>query len=155
MEAEGPPRHSCSTELPSQSGSSFFRKLQFLHLSLRRETEMKLVISRSYLLFRSGSLLQAICGGALPQWQRHARRQFHRSPIRSTDGVYKALTEMRVRTPWVEALRNSQKEAGKPTEPPASYSPPDMTPKKMSDSYHRVVSLSTGPGSSLTGQWAF
>ena len=59
-------------------------------------------------------------------------------PLR-TDGVYKALTDMRVRTPWIEAYRNSQK-SGQTFIPnvndPAKL---DLTPKSMSESYTRIV----------------
>lgn len=55
------------------------------------------------------------------------------------DGVYNELTEMRVRTPWIEALRK-QKEQGvelsRKSNTPADR---DLTPRKMSDSFHRVV----------------
>ncbi|KAI9712643.1 MAG: hypothetical protein M1812_006823 [Candelaria pacifica] len=49
---------------------------------------------------------------------------------------------MRVRTPWVEALRKKQEEGHDPTRASNIQVTPadrDLTPKKMSDSYHRVV----------------
>jgi len=49
---------------------------------------------------------------------------------------------MRVRTPWVEALRKQREEGINPTEKssrPAKPSNRDLKPKKMSDSFHRVV----------------
>lgn len=55
-----------------------------------------------------------------------------------TDGVYKALTEMRVRKPWIEAYRESlQKENG--SRPQKQYPKPDTTPKTMSDSYVSLI----------------
>ncbi|KIV91423.1 hypothetical protein PV10_05964 [Exophiala mesophila] len=66
-------------------------------------------------------------------------RTFHTSPYRRTDGVYKELTEMRIRTPWIEALRDAQNNKSSPTAtapPPAKV---DLTPKKMSDSYVSLV----------------
>ncbi|KAI4242818.1 MAG: hypothetical protein LQ352_007170 [Teloschistes flavicans] len=69
-------------------------------------------------------------------------RQLHVSPRKQTDGVFKELTEMRVRTPWIEALRKKQEEGIDPTKKssmPATPSDRDLTPKKMSDSFHRVV----------------
>ncbi|KAL8994243.1 MAG: hypothetical protein Q9169_005737 [Polycauliona sp. 2 TL-2023] len=69
-------------------------------------------------------------------------RQLHLSPRCSTDGVFKELTEMRVRTPWIEALRKKEEDGIDPTqksEIPATPSNRDLTPKRMSDSYHRVV----------------
>ncbi|KAL8751827.1 MAG: hypothetical protein Q9199_006164, partial [Rusavskia elegans] len=71
-----------------------------------------------------------------------ATRQLHLSPRRQTDGVFKELTEMRVRTPWIEALRKKEEEGIDPTQrsnTPATPSNRDLTPKRMSDSYHRVV----------------
>jgi len=49
---------------------------------------------------------------------------------------------MRVRTPWVEALRKQREEGIDPTKKsstPATPSDRDLKPKKMSDSFHRVV----------------
>ncbi|KAI4110874.1 MAG: hypothetical protein LQ345_006911 [Seirophora villosa] len=49
---------------------------------------------------------------------------------------------MRVRTPWVEALRKKQEEGIDPTKKSdvaATPSDRDLTPKRMADSYHRVV----------------
>ena len=57
---------------------------------------------------------------------------------RGTDGVFRGLTDGRLPTPWIEAFHKQQ--AGKGTA--ASEAQPrerDLTPKKMSDSYHRVV----------------
>ena len=69
-------------------------------------------------------------------------RHFHATPACSTDGVYRDLTNMRVRTPWVEALRKQREEGSDPTKMssiPATPSDRPLTPKKMSDSFHRVV----------------
>lgn len=71
-------------------------------------------------------------------------RHFHISTRLRTDGVFKELTEMRVRTPWVEALRKKQEEGIDPTKKSdvaATPSDRDLTPKRMADSYHRVVRL--------------
>ncbi|KAL8785340.1 MAG: hypothetical protein Q9213_003405 [Squamulea squamosa] len=71
-----------------------------------------------------------------------ATRQLHVSPRWQTDGVFKELNEMRVRTPWIEAL-SKKREGGIDTTQrssiPATPSNRDLTPKRMSDSYHRVV----------------
>ncbi|KAI1120355.1 Thioesterase/thiol ester dehydrase-isomerase, partial [Nemania abortiva] len=67
-----------------------------------------------------------------------AARNFHGTPTRSTDGVFHGLTDSRSRLPWIEAFRRQQQGKnvalgdGAPEER-------DLTPKKMSDSYHRVV----------------
>lgn len=49
---------------------------------------------------------------------------------------------MRVRTPWIEALRKQQAEANQPSEPSKKAELPKdrkLTPKRMSESYHSVV----------------
>lgn len=72
-------------------------------------------------------------------------RQLHTTPRYRTDGVYQDLTNMRVRTPWVEALREQREKAIDPTEKsstPATPSDRDLNPKKMSDSFHRVARTS-------------
>ena len=49
---------------------------------------------------------------------------------------------MRVRTPWVEALRKQRAEDSDPTKAsstPVTPTDRDLAPKKMSDSFHRVV----------------
>lgn len=55
-----------------------------------------------------------------------------------TDGVYKALTEMRVRKPWIEAYRESQQKENGP-KAQKQYPKPDTTPKTMADSYVSLV----------------
>ncbi|KAH6639484.1 HotDog domain-containing protein [Boeremia exigua] len=70
------------------------------------------------------------------------RRSFACSSTRRTDGVFRELTSMRVRTPWVEALRNQQQEGqqpGKPSGKPQVPKDRDLPPKRMSDSYHSVI----------------
>ena len=68
-----------------------------------------------------------------------ALRRFHATPICSTDGVYRELTNMRVATPWVEALRKQREEGPNPTKTLNTPTDRDLKPKKMSDSFHRVV----------------
>jgi len=71
-------------------------------------------------------------------------RSFHSSTPRLTDGVFRALTEARVRTPWIEAFRKKQAEGSDPTkalDKPQVPADRDLTPKRMSDSYHSVVSV--------------
>ena len=75
-----------------------------------------------------------------------ALRRFHATTYCSTDGVYTGLTNMRVTTPWVEALRKQGEEGSDPTKPSNTpITPPDLDrkPKKMSDSFHRVVRMIT------------
>lgn len=71
-----------------------------------------------------------------------ANRGFHSSAPQRTDGVFRELTSMRVRTPWVEALRKQQAESKEPIEPSDKPELPkerDLSPKHMNDSYHSVV----------------
>ena len=67
------------------------------------------------------------------------RQLFHTPSCRQTDGVNAALTGMRVRTPWITALKRSRdtgnQSAAAPTDPPK----PDLTPKKMSDTFVKVI----------------
>ena len=70
------------------------------------------------------------------------QRQFHVSPAYCTDGVYKDLTNMRVKTPWIEALRKQREDGVDPTKQssiPATPANRDLRHRKMSDSFHRVV----------------
>lgn len=69
-------------------------------------------------------------------------RDYHASPVHRTDGVFRELTAMRVRTPWIEALRKQQMEGSDPTTASRKQEVPsnrDLTPKRMSDSHHSVV----------------
>ena len=68
--------------------------------------------------------------------------RLHTTSKCSTDGVYKALSEMRVETPWIEALRKQREHGMDPTrksDTPATPPDRDLRPKRMADSYHRVV----------------
>ncbi|PPJ56191.1 hypothetical protein CBER1_10343 [Cercospora berteroae] len=70
--------------------------------------------------------------------QYAAKRQLSASHQHRTDGVFRALTGERVQKPWIEAFREQQ--AGqKQLEPPCTPENRDLTPKKMSDSYHSVI----------------
>lgn len=76
--------------------------------------------------------------------QHHLIRGFRASPQRATDGVYKELTEMRIRTPWIEALkkkREEEQDRSKVSESPATLPTRDLRPKKMSDSFTRIVRM--------------
>ncbi|KAF2085883.1 Thioesterase/thiol ester dehydrase-isomerase [Saccharata proteae CBS 121410] len=69
-------------------------------------------------------------------------RTLHNTVARSTDGVFRELTEVRVRTPWVEALRQKQASGQDPTEASGKPQVPadrKLEPKRMSDSYHSVI----------------
>ncbi|KPM43170.1 hypothetical protein AK830_g3410 [Neonectria ditissima] len=66
------------------------------------------------------------------------RNGFHTTASLQTDGVFRGLADTRLPMPWIEAFRLQQqgKAAHRPEEMPKER---DLTPKKMSDSYHRVV----------------
>ncbi|KAF1988076.1 Thioesterase/thiol ester dehydrase-isomerase [Aulographum hederae CBS 113979] len=71
-----------------------------------------------------------------------ARRCLHATPKRCTDGVFRALTEQRVQTPWIEALRRKQASGDDPSQASGKPEVPanrNLEPKKMSDSYHSVI----------------
>ncbi|KAE8150158.1 HotDog domain-containing protein [Aspergillus avenaceus] len=46
---------------------------------------------------------------------------------------------MRVKTPWIEALTKSREDANLSKGVPESVAEPDLTPKKMSDSYYSAI----------------
>lgn len=67
---------------------------------------------------------------------------FSTSCRRPTDGVYRALTEMRVKTPWIEALRKKQAESFDPEKASTTSATPqdrDLSPKRMGDSHTAIV----------------
>lgn len=65
-----------------------------------------------------------------------------------TDGVFRALTENRTQTPWIQALRKKQHDGHDPTKASGKAETPadrDLSARKMSDSYHSVVWPSVSP----------
>ncbi|KAI0439891.1 Thioesterase/thiol ester dehydrase-isomerase [Xylaria telfairii] len=82
------------------------------------------------------------CYGAAQNFRvlssRLGTRNFCSTPARQTDGVFRSLTDNRPHMPWIEAFKQQQEgkvialDHLKPEER-------DMSPKKMSDSYHRIV----------------
>ena len=96
-------------------------------------------------ILRSANARKLICANACPS----IGRQLGTTTARKTDGVYKALTAMRVRIPWIEALTKQREQDNRPAK--QSIAPPesperDLLPKKMSDSFHKVVCTSTSMG---------
>ncbi|KAH7121996.1 HotDog domain-containing protein [Dactylonectria estremocensis] len=69
---------------------------------------------------------------------RCRRSCFHTTAAPNTDGVFRGLTDSRYPVPWIEAWRLQQqgKSALGAEESPKIR---DLSDKKMSDSYHRVV----------------
>lgn len=48
---------------------------------------------------------------------------------------------MRVKIPWIDALTKSREEAKTGGKSPEEIPKPDLTPKRMSDSYYSAVSI--------------
>lgn len=70
---------------------------------------------------------------------RHCQtRRLQTSAPRCTDGVFQGLTDGRLPTPWIEAFRRQQAGKGTVSEE-AQPQERDLSPRKMSDSYHRVI----------------
>jgi acyl-coenzyme A thioesterase 9 len=72
--------------------------------------------------------------------QLEKRRCFHATPSRPVfRAAWLPMRHMRVKTPWVDALAQSREQQANNTganEPPPK---PDLTPKRMSDSYFSGV----------------
>ncbi|KAK7532394.1 HotDog domain-containing protein [Phyllosticta citribraziliensis] len=69
-------------------------------------------------------------------------RKFSSTATACTDGVFRDLTEARIQTPWIEALRKKQRDGEDPTRASGIPQVPanrNLEPKPMSDSYHRVI----------------
>lgn len=72
-------------------------------------------------------------------------RWFRTTSPRATDGVFRGLTDDRLPTPWIEAFKMQQE--GKSTSTPeggeaghqSGSQERHLSPRRMSDSYHRVV----------------
>jgi acyl-coenzyme A thioesterase 9 len=78
----------------------------------------------------------------LRRLQQQTRRPFSSTIRPQTDGVFRALTENRIQTPWIDALREKERGGHDPTKPSGKPETPndrDLSPKRMSDSYHSVV----------------
>lgn len=89
---------------------------------------------------RSSSLVRKFAPRLVPCRQSRVSyaRSLSSSSRLSTDGVHKALSEMLVREPWIEAFRRSQleKNGGQTLK---KYPKPDTTPKTMADSYVSLI----------------
>ena len=78
----------------------------------------------------------------LRRLQQQTRRPFSTTIRPQTDGVFRALTENRIQTPWIDALREKERGGHDPSKPSGKSETPndrDLSPKRMSDSYHSVV----------------
>ncbi|KAK1078593.1 hypothetical protein LTR33_007106 [Friedmanniomyces endolithicus] len=93
---------------------------------------------------RSSCMRQFLRSGRIQQATYRARRsrRFSVSAHSQTDGVFRDLTDQRVQTPWIEAFRQRQRkgqEAVQAKGVPQTPKDRDLSPKKMSDSYHSVI----------------
>ncbi|KAL4937533.1 hypothetical protein BDV06DRAFT_71154 [Aspergillus oleicola] len=73
---------------------------------------------------------------ANPSLSLQQYREFHST--RSAAAFRPTWMPMRVKTPWVEAL-NKSRETAQPGQPEAPHATPDVTPKKMGDSYYSAI----------------
>lgn len=76
--------------------------------------------------------------GGLSRLYLASSRCFHASAGHRTDGVFRGLSDGRLQTPWIEAWKAQQKDKGAGIAHEETQER-DLSPKKMSDSYHRVV----------------
>lgn len=73
--------------------------------------------------------------------KRSATRSFSSATTCYTDGVYKELTAMRTRIPFIDAFRKQQQDKTNTIPILAEIvAKRDPSPKSMADSFHRVVS---------------
>ncbi|KAI6082517.1 Thioesterase/thiol ester dehydrase-isomerase [Hypoxylon rubiginosum] len=68
----------------------------------------------------------------------YPRKCLHGTAVRRTDGVFAGLADNRLPMPWIEAWRLQQEKKNVASDESRPQER-DLTPKKMSDSYHRVV----------------
>ncbi|KAI1077936.1 Thioesterase/thiol ester dehydrase-isomerase [Whalleya microplaca] len=85
---------------------------------------------------RIGTLNAGAASGKHRAFQ--VRKWLHATKSRRTDGVFRGLTDTRLPMPWIEAFKLQQEGKNTASEEALSQER-DLTPKKMSDSYHRVV----------------
>ncbi|KZM19219.1 uncharacterized protein EKO05_0007314 [Ascochyta rabiei] len=93
-------------------------------------------------LQRTTRVLRGGCAQSFVPVVPAMRRSFHCSSAKHTDGVFRELTSMRVRTPWVEAFRKQQQDGKQPGEVSGKPEVPkdrNLPPKRMSESYHSVI----------------
>ncbi|KAI0017999.1 HotDog domain-containing protein [Xylariomycetidae sp. FL0641] len=99
-----------------------------------RNTSVRRLVASAFRL-ESAAVGRRAASGLL---RRVPSRGLHSTAARHTDGVFRGLTDNRLPTPWIEALRMQQE--GKTTAADeANPQDRDLSPRKMSDSYHRVV----------------
>lgn len=117
-------------------------------------TARRAICSRSKCLPPSAFPARAVT--RTQQWHsaNPRNRAFHSTP--SNAAFRPTWMPMRVKTPWIDALMQSRQEAGnagKAGEQGAPSFEPDLTPKKMSDSYYSAVCLNTHFEDDCTDYW--
>ncbi|KAF3766737.1 Thioesterase/thiol ester dehydrase-isomerase [Cryphonectria parasitica EP155] len=91
-----------------------------------------------------GAIISPVCR---PRWRSAASRLFpsgHKRCLQTTqqwrtDGVFRGLTDDRLPMPWIEAFRLQKAGKGVATASEAQPQERDLSPRRMKDSYHRVV----------------
>lgn len=74
--------------------------------------------------------------------EKKQSRCFHATPSRPVfRAAWLPMRNMRVKTPWVDALAQSREKEAKNTATNEAPPKPDMTPKRMCDSYFSGVSF--------------
>ncbi|CAK7224885.1 hypothetical protein SBRCBS47491_005706 [Sporothrix bragantina] len=86
----------------------------------------------------SSSSLSSARSQFAPVSPSRCSRTFATSSSLRTDGVFRGLTDNRLPIPWIEAFQRQQ-EGQKIELAEANNEERDLTPRKMKDSYHRVV----------------
>ncbi|OIW23397.1 acyl-thioesterase [Coniochaeta ligniaria NRRL 30616] len=84
------------------------------------------------------SVIAGVHGTRASPAVRVPMRWFRAGPSRPTDGVFRGLTDSRLSIPWIQAFRLQQEGQSLGLEE-EHHRVRDLSPKKMSDSYHRVV----------------
>ncbi|RJE20109.1 acyl-CoA thioester hydrolase [Aspergillus sclerotialis] len=93
-------------------------------------------LSRRSALASSKSIASRLHAGIAPSSQLIAR-EFHSTQLNAA--FQPTWMPMRVKTPWIDALKQKREEAKSGQKEPTPTSKPDLTPKKMSDSYYSAV----------------
>lgn len=104
-------------------------------------------IGRRTALASSRRAVSTPCTRASKQFQPLLSRDFH--PAQANAASRPTWLPMRVKTPWIDALTKAREDAANSQgKAPAEHSGPDLTPRRMSDSYYCAVSVH---GSCKTG----
>ncbi|KAI1270837.1 hypothetical protein F5Y07DRAFT_384991 [Xylaria sp. FL0933] len=103
-----------------------------------RSAPARRLLSRCSYSYSSSTSLANI---GILSWRRPTMRRFHGMSAHQMDGASIDLTDKDFRTPWaeVEALIEGQQDKAEALRSSRKPEERDMSPKKSSDSYHRVV----------------